>query len=50
MNLPRIQVADLKTVYFQIKKDERHKENYLAFFYSKNRKKDRHKLSRKTRY
>jgi len=50
MNLPRIQVADLNTAYFQIKKDERHKEDCLSFFYSKNRKKDRHKLSRKTRY
>jgi len=37
--------------YFQIKKYERHKGDYLSFFYSKNtRKKDRHKLSRKTRY
>ena len=36
--------------YFQIKKYEKHKENYLAFFHSKNRKKDRHKLGRKTRY
>ena len=32
------------------KKPKRNKENYLAFFHSKNRKKDRHKLSRKTRY
>ena len=44
-----VQVSVLSE-YFQIKKYERNKENYLAFFHSKNRKKDRHKLGRKTRY
>lgn len=39
-----------QTGYFQIKKYERHKESYLTFFHSKERKKDRHKLNRKTRY
>jgi len=51
MNLPSIQVADLNTAYFQIKKYERNKgENHLDFFHPKDRKKDRHKLDRKTRY
>jgi hypothetical protein len=39
--------------YFQTPKEkkDRHWENYLAPYYQKNtRKKDRHKLSRKTRY
>lgn len=46
-----VQVANLNTAYFQsLKKYEKPKESYLTFFHSKNRKKDRHKLSRKTRY
>ena len=44
------QIADLNTAYFQIKKNEKHKENYLAFFHPKERKKDRHKLNFKTRH
>jgi len=51
MNLPSVQVADLNTAYLhQSKKDEKQKENYLAFFYPKERKKDRHKLNFKTRH
>jgi len=50
MNLPSIQVPVNQTEYFQIKKDERNKETYLAFFHPKNRKKDRHKLDFKTRH
>jgi len=46
MNLPRIQVS-VHPEYFQIKKYERNKEKY---FNLNSRKKDRHKLSRKTRY
>jgi hypothetical protein len=49
LNYP-VQVADLNTAYFQIKKEERNKENPLTFFHPKKRKKDRHKLGRKTRY
>ena len=45
-----VQVADLNTAYFQIKKYERHKGNPLTFFHPKNRKKDRHKLDFKTRH
>jgi len=49
-NFP-IQVADLNTAYLhQSKKDEKQKENYLAFFHPKERKKDRHKLNFKTRH
>ena len=44
-----VQVS-VQTGYFQIKKDEKDKESYLAFFHSKNRKKDRHKLNFKTRH
>jgi hypothetical protein len=46
-----VQATDLNAVCFQIKKYERrNKENNLDFFHSKTRKKDRHKLPRKTRY
>ena len=36
--------------YFQIKKYEKYKEDYLAFFHPKDRKSDRHKLNFKTRH
>lgn len=49
MNCPNVQVS-VNPEYFQIKKYERHKENYLLSFYSKSRKQDRHKFTRKTRY
>ena len=42
--------ASVETECFQIKKYEKHKENYLTFFHSKERKKDRHKLNFKTRH
>jgi len=45
-----VQVSVPQTGYFPIKKYEKHKENYLTFFHPKERKKDRHKLDRKTRY
>ena len=52
MSLAEIsQVLKVLPGYFQPKKDERKpKENYLTFFHSKDRKKDRHKLSFKTRH
>jgi len=56
MNLPSIQVADLNTAYLQtLKKYERDKGGYFELYlYPKtkldSRKKDRHKLNRKTRY
>jgi len=44
-------VADLNTAYLHPwKKYEKHKENHLTFFHSKERKKDRHKLNFKTRH
>jgi hypothetical protein len=54
MNLASVQVSVNSTEYLGNLKNtskDRHKENYLAFFHSKNpRQKDRHKLDRKTRY
>ena len=45
------QVSVNSTTYLHpLKKYERHKENYLNFFHSKERKKDRHKLNFKTRH
>ena len=50
LNFP-IQVADLNTAYLHpLKKNERRRENHLAFFHPKERKKDRHKLNFKTRH
>ena len=51
LNYP-VQVADLNTAYPQPPKEkkDRKREEYFNFFHLKNRKKDRHKLSRKTRY
>ena len=48
-----VQVAGLNTAYSQPPKEKKDRkwEAYLNFFHSKNtRKKDRHKLGRKTRY
>jgi hypothetical protein len=51
VNPPLISQVSATPEYLnQSKKEEKNKENYLAFFDSKKRKKDRHKLDRKTRY
>ena len=49
LNVPKLNKYQ-STEYFQIKKNEKCKENYLAFFHPKERKKDRHKLNFKTRH